>query len=351
MEDGKRYYRLGLFVLVTVLIVAAVLFILGGRSLFQPKLTFETYFQQSVAGLELGAPVKFRGVPLGQVSEILTSSALYERDVPVDRRKTYIVVRATITYDPDLTKEMKQDVAAFVARGIRTQTQLAGITGQQYLSLDFFDPAQYPPLPFDWKPKYQYIPSAPSLTAEIVANAQKFLANLNEADIKDIGQNLNKLIVTANTQLDRLDLDRLSADADVVLNDARAAIRRIDRILAAAPIDDTIRKLDSASTRLDKLLANPGLEQTVGNLGELTGRLRKLADSGDLDRMIRRLAEAADRLDGLIGDNQYDVRVMVQDLRVTADNLRTLSENIKRYPAGALIGGPPEKVQLPARAR
>jgi hypothetical protein len=67
--------------------------------------------------------------------------------------------------------------------------------------------------------------------------------------------------------------------------------------------------------------------------------------------MVRRIAEAADRLDGLIGDNQYDVRVMVQDLRTTADNLRVLSENIKRYPAGALMGGPPEKVQLPARSQ
>ena len=38
--------------------------------------------------------------------------------------------------------------------------------------------------------------------------------------------------------------------------------------------------------------------------------------------MIKRIAEAADRLDALIGDNQYDVLVMVQDLRVTADSLR-----------------------------
>jgi hypothetical protein len=224
-----------------------------------------------------------------------------------------------------------------VARGVRAQTQFAGITGQQHLSPDFFDPANYPPLPFDWTPKYEYVPSAPSFATELFANAQQSLANLNEADIKDIGQNLNKLIVTANTQLDRLDLDRLSADADDVLKDARAAINRIDRILAAAPIDDTALKLDSASTRLDKLLANPGLERTVDNLGDMTGRLRKRADSGELDRIIKRLANAADRLDRLIDDNQYDVRVMVQDLRVTADNLRTLSENIKRYPADALV--------------
>ena len=79
--------------------------------------------------------------------------------------------------------------------------------------------------------------------------------------------------------------------------------------------------------------------------------MRKLADNGDLDRMVKRIDDSAERLDALIGDNQYDDRVIVQDLRVTADNLRVLSETVKRYPAGALIGGPPEKVQLPRNSR
>src|ERR1700752_1995813 len=96
MEEGKRYVRLGLFTVVTVAILVAVLFLLGGRKLFQPTFTFETYFNESVAGLELGAPVRFRGVPLGQVSEILPSAAIYERDVPRDRRREYIVVRVKI---------------------------------------------------------------------------------------------------------------------------------------------------------------------------------------------------------------------------------------------------------------
>ena len=84
MDESKRYFRLGLFVVVTLVVMAAVLFLLGGRKLFQPTFIFETYFNESVAGLELGAPVRFRGVPLGQVSEILTSAATYERDVPLD---------------------------------------------------------------------------------------------------------------------------------------------------------------------------------------------------------------------------------------------------------------------------
>ena len=101
MEEGKRYFRLGVFVLVTLCVLAAVLFLLGGRKLFQPTFTFETYFNESVAGLELGAPVRFRGVPLGQVTEILTSAATYEGDVPLGRRRHYIVVRAKVNFSAE----------------------------------------------------------------------------------------------------------------------------------------------------------------------------------------------------------------------------------------------------------
>ena len=82
MAEETRYRRLGVFVFVALSLCGAVLFLLGGRSLFQPTFTFETYFNEFVAGLDIGSPVRFRGVPLGQVTEILPASTEYERDVP-----------------------------------------------------------------------------------------------------------------------------------------------------------------------------------------------------------------------------------------------------------------------------
>ena len=351
MEETKRYIRLGLFVVVTVFVLATVLFLLGGRKLFQPTFTFESYFNESVAGLELGAPVRFRGVPLGQVSEILTSSATYERDAPLDQRREYIVVRAKVNLSAQEAEQLQREAAELVKRGLRAQTQLAGITGQQYLAIDFLDPAKYPPLEFQWTPKYTYVPSARSFAGEIVANAQALLAGLKAADIKALGQNLNALVVNLDKKVNEVPTAELAARADDVLKNANATIQRIDRILAVAPIDQTLRTISSAAGRLDELLADPGVRQTVDNAAALSSRLRKLADDGDLDRMVKRVGETAERLDALVGDNQYDVRVIVQDLRVTADNLRLLSETIKRYPAGVLVGGPPEKVQLPGTSR
>jgi len=322
MDEGKRYYRLGLFVVVSILALAVLLFVLGGRKLFQPTYTFETYFAESVAGLEIGSPLRYRGVPLGEVSEILDSAAAYERDVPLAERRNYIVVRGKVTLSALEAIQVRRDAPELVKLGLRAQTQLAGITGQQYLALDFLDPAKYPPLEFGWTPKYEYVPSAPSRTGEIIAKAQVFVASLSEVDIKNLGENLNRLLVNLNGKVGELPLAQLSADADNVL-----------------------RKLNATIGRVDPLLAN--LKQSVDNLGVITGSLRRVADRGDLDRTITQIDESIERLNGLLGDNQYDVRIIVQDLRVTADNLRELSATVKRYPAGALISGPPEKVRLP----
>jgi phospholipid/cholesterol/gamma-HCH transport system substrate-binding protein/paraquat-inducible protein B len=316
-QEANRHYRLGLFVLVGLVGMAALLFVLGGRKLFERTYTFETYFAGSVAGLEVGSPLRFRGIPLGSVTQIQSSSSLYEPDVPIGTRHSYVVVRAKVNLDKAAI-QVERDRPEMIRLGLRVQTQLAGISGQQYLALDYLDPAKYPPLPFNWTPEYDYVPSAPSAAAQIVAGAQDLMAKLSEVDVKRLASNLDTLIGKLDDAVDRLQVAELSADA-----------RRV---------------LRTANTRL----ADQRLGQAVDNLASVSASLRAMTERKDLDRLVQRLDEAAARLGGLIADNQYDAKQIVEDLRLTAENLRVLTATIKRYPAGALLGGPPEKVQLPA---
>jgi ABC-type transporter Mla subunit MlaD len=328
MEDAKRYRRLGVFVAVALCLLAVSLFVLGGRKWFEPTFTFETYFDQSVAGLDVGAPVRFRGVPLGRVTAILTSSATYEQTVSLDSRREYIVVRVEINLSGEEANQMRRDAETLAAKGLRAQTQLAGITGQQYLALDFLDPKKYPPLPFAWTPKYPYLPSAPSSAGEIIAKAQTFLASLNEADIKALGQGLNRLVTDLDRKLDEIPVGELT-------NDLKAALKAATGTLA----------------RLNHLAADPALRRTVDNAAFISDRARHMIEDGELDKLVKDLDDTSERLDALVGDNQYDVRATVEDLRATAANLRALSESVKKYPAGVLLGGPPERIQLPGRSR
>ena len=325
MSENKSYFRLGVFVVTAVVIVAAVLFILGGRSLFTPKFKFETYFDQAVDGLDVGAAVKYRGVPLGEVTEITSSFVQYEKSVPFEKRRNYIIVRGQVSSAMSV-EQIKRDFDTMVSHGMRIQTQLQGITGQQYISLDMLDPAANPPLPFDWKPKYAYMPSAPSLAGQIIANVQKFLGSLNEADVQKLSKDVDKLIVDVDDKVKEVRVTDLTNDARAALKDAQDMIVRVDRIL-----DD------------------PNIKRTLDNLAKSTDRLRVVMESGDIDSIIKHIDELARRVDEIVVDNQYDVSVIVQDLRATSANLRAMSDQIKNYPAGALIGGPPAKVQLPGK--
>jgi phospholipid/cholesterol/gamma-HCH transport system substrate-binding protein/paraquat-inducible protein B len=326
-EERKHYYRVGVFVVVSIAALAALIFVLGGRKLFQATYTFETYFDGSVAGLDVGAPVRFRGVTLGQVSEILISGAEYERGTPLSRRHNYIVVRARINLSAAQAEQFRTDWVEMVKMGLRAQTQLAGISGQLFLALDFLDAEKHPPLEFHWTPDYDYFPSAPNTTAQLLANTQLFMAKLSELDVEKLGERLNGLLVKLNEAVERLQVPELSAAAQKVLKSANASFARLNR-----------------------QLANPELAHGIDNFAAITASLRAMTERGDLDRTIKQLDEAAARLSGLMADNQYDARAIVEDLRVTAGNLRALSATIKRYP-GVLIGGPPEEVHLPENSQ
>jgi phospholipid/cholesterol/gamma-HCH transport system substrate-binding protein/paraquat-inducible protein B len=131
----------------------------------------------------------------------------------------------------DRIQRLGRDAADLVKSGLRAQTQLAGITGQQYLALDVLDPQKYPPLPFDWTPRNVYIPSAPSSTGAIIAGVQSFLANLDKADVQALGQNLNALLANLNKKISEVQVAELSNQALAVLGDAHAG-GRIDDLLS-----------------------------------------------------------------------------------------------------------------------
>ena len=369
MAEKQPYFRLGLFVLITLILLFCFLFFLGGRALFKPTLTFETYFDQSVSGLEVGAQVEFRGVPIGHVTEILMSSPLYEIDVPLGKRRDYVVVRAQVSGNAAQVKQWQHDWPEFVKLGLRAQTQLAGITGQQFLALNHENPTQYTPLPFDWEPEYPYIPSVPSLAGQIVTKFQEFLASFNSSDLEGLGKNLNQLIVSLNQKINQIPVGELSIEARGVLEETRSFMQQAKQIIAAMPINQavanfsktsghldkllsdpaipqTLRNVASASARIDELLARP-VRQTMDNAAVFTAHLSKIAETGKIDRLVSQLDQTIQRIDTLVGNNQYDVRVIVQDLRVTASNLRSLSETAKRYPAGILFGEPPAKSDMP----
>src|ERR671915_1615010 len=85
------YFKIGLFVISAILIGISGVIALGLGSIFQKKNLAETYIEESVQGLDVGSPVKFRGVLIGKVEQITLTSVEYST------RRRYVLVRFDIS--------------------------------------------------------------------------------------------------------------------------------------------------------------------------------------------------------------------------------------------------------------
>jgi paraquat-inducible protein B len=131
----------GGFVLGAIGLATAVVVVWGSGRFFRHTVTFVSYFSGSVNGLNLGAPVKFRGVQIGSVIEIRSRM---ERAGTVNPEQFRIPVWFEL--DPKQISELggtivldRVQIDEMIAQGLRAQLQLESIvTGVLYLGVDFF---------------------------------------------------------------------------------------------------------------------------------------------------------------------------------------------------------------------
>jgi phospholipid/cholesterol/gamma-HCH transport system substrate-binding protein/paraquat-inducible protein B len=340
----QNYFKLGLFVVVAVAALLAMLVLLGGHSLFERKYIVETYFNESISGLTVGSPVEFRGVPLGKVTEISIASNRYQPGRPIIERAPYVLVRMELRgIDPAAFGQLQEAVNA----GLRVQAQLAGITGQLYLSLALLDPVRHPKIPVPWKPAYPYIPSAPSTSNRIIENVERLLSDLQQAKIGELAQNLNRLAIALETRVDAIPAKEIGREALATLTSVRSTVAHVDKVIAGSGLDATLHSAERATARAEAILSNPAFDSVPGDIAALTQRTRSLVDDPRISEVIVNANRLLVRLDDLVGSTDDDARASVEDLRASMDNLRALTESARRYPAGLIFGAPPPPVLLP----
>jgi ABC-type transporter Mla subunit MlaD len=352
MALKANYFKLGLFVIGAIVALVALLIIIGSGRAFQTKIPIETYFNESVQGLDIGSKVKYRGVVIGEVTKISFTYVKYQLDKPMSERRRYVLVEAQL--QPKLlggrvATEITgpESMPAEVERGLRVRIAPQGITGTSYLEIDYIDPPP-PLLPIDWTPDYAYIPSAPSTVTALVNSASEIMDRLHNLDVEGTVANLNKLMVTTTEKIAAIDTKVLSDRADRVLAKVESTL---DNFATKKVSDETVAllaELRESNAELRKTLANPALQKLPDDAAAAIARVRSIVDDPNLPRTIAHLSQTLARLDRILGTGESDITVTIGNLRQITDNLRDLSEDTKRYPANVIFGAPPNP---PERAK
>jgi ABC-type transporter Mla subunit MlaD len=350
-----NYYKLGLFVIGAAIAGVATLLIVGSGRWFTPKLTVETYFNESVQGLEIGSKVRYRGVEIGSVTRISFTYTRYQLDRPMAERARYVLVEAEL--QPRLLGGRAaagdfadpSNAAAETERGLRVRLAPQGITGTSYLEIDYVDPAANPPLPIGWTPESIYIPSARSTLTSFIDAAAEIIERLHNLDIEGTVANLNRLMATTNARIADLDTKALGKQTERTLAKIEStmdglATRRIsdEAVALLKELRDTNADLKSTLAGAKATIEDPAWRQVPKDASAAIADMRKVVSDPRLPATLGHLERTLGRLDRLTGGGETDLSSTIANLRQITDNLRQLTEDAKRYPANVLFGQPPQ---------
>ena len=296
-NSNPNYFRLGVFVIAAIAVLISVILIFGSGQLFKKSFYVETYIKQSVTGLDVGAAVRFRGVKVGQVTMIGLTGDIYEKEVPFNHRRQYVIVRMQI-FGENVDVEQIQD---FVKNGLRARVRSMGITGVNYIEFDFLpkSASENPELPYSWKPEYPVIPSLPNQADEIISGIQKLIDGVNQLNINGTQQKFDQLLANLN-------------------------------ILMAG---------DGKN--------NQGLISSVKDLNVILERIAKVTDKDELNVLMRELVGAMVALRQTITTMQGDTQFTMENLKQTSEQLNEFSRIASQSPSSLIWGEPPPRIIPP----
>jgi paraquat-inducible protein B len=197
-------------------------------------LQFVAVFDQSVRGLDKGAPVDFRGFDIGEVVSINT-------DIDARAEKVFIPVTLNIYPDRLRTRARKQTAALtpaerkefidrMVANGLRAQLRTGNLlTGQRYVALDF-DPHALK-AGINWSSSPPELPTSGGSLEELQTAIASIAAKIDKMPLQQIGSDVQQTLRSANKLVQRLDSE-VTPEARGMLVDARKTLANADRLLA-----------------------------------------------------------------------------------------------------------------------
>ncbi len=318
MSAKPNYFRIGLFIVIGIAIMVGTLIALGVGQFFKPRIYIETYVDGTVQGVDVGTPVKFRGVQIGKVSDINFTFNEYGAPGQVDRYN-YVTILMEIQKEmfPGMFKEnLTSLIEKNVKQGMRARIEPLGITGSNYIEINYVtDPAQFPALEVDWKPHYYYIPSAPGQLTNILDSMNNIMRQVEQLNLSGMSKSVTDVLDNLNKAITDAQVSKLSSDMQQLMTQIKSAI-------------------DSA------------------NIGPLSDDARKLLASleksnADLQKILKNI-EPASRL------NAEQIKSIVSSLKVTTDNFAQFSAEVKAKPSLLLWGTPkaqPTATPTPRKSR
>lgn len=318
---------IGGFVFGAVILSVAALFFFGRGGLFSQKENYILFFDRSVKGLSVGAPVMFRGVRIGQVADITVhvNPDNYTFNIPV-----------VIRIDPNSIEQINGDQATLIrlarpdaikmliAKGLRAQLQLQSlVTGQLFVQLDM-----YPGTSFSMSEVTAPYPEIPTIPSEL----EELTRSIENIPIEEVVSKLMSTLTGVEELVHSPDLANALFKLNHGMSEFRQTVKNLD-----SGIGQTLEKLDLTMASIREL--STSLKGEAVPLAT-SARQTLAATQSAMLQSEQALAGIAQTLEGNT-EIGFELRQTLEEIRKAARALKQLSEEIERHPEILLRGKNP----------
>jgi paraquat-inducible protein B len=327
---------IGAFVVGAVALAVIAVFVLGGGRLFERKDKFVSYFEGSVKGLDVGAPVQLKGVSIGQVTEI---SLLFDPDDMSFLNR--VVFESSPGQAPTIgdlkagqahkgqkktLEDTEQGMAELINRGLRIKLEMQSIvTGKLLLAMDFYPESSV--TLYGLEADLIEVPTVPTDLEKLTKTLEKLPMEDLFYDIKDTVSSIKQLVGSPALAEAIGSLNAALGDLQDVMADVKATT--VPQVNAAfESIGGLARNLNAQVTPMTASITDAALESRhlVKNLNDEFGEVLQAA-RGALDqaavtlKSVEELAEEDSFFQRDLGDTLTEVERAARAVRQLADTL------------------------------
>ena len=302
----------GMFVLGAFVLIVVGLVSFRSAHLFSRPQRFVAYFRETVQGLDLGSNVKLRGVRVGRVVSIRVRYEIGVWPAPVAVVGELDINAIADANGTTIKLTDRATLTRLVEEGLRARLDLVGITGLQFVQLDFRDPRVFPAPSTSPGAEGVEVPTVPSEVSELMANLSKIVLDLKKADFAEVAQSAKALLATANQKVGELDFkalgERVTAAADAIAAvagspDTRAVLTNVTQtvLVLQATLAKVDQQIEPLRGELEKSLqsfrgAAESVSQLVAGRGKVgLGAVDVLRQVSDATASLQRLADFVQR--------------------------------------------------------
>jgi len=293
---------IGLFVIMGTLIGVVFIVWMGASKYFEKGVTYVTYFDESVQGLQMDSSVKYRGVEVGRVLKI---------GVAPDNK----LVEVT----------MKINFREGAESNLVAQLRAAGITGLVFIELDQRQKDETllgPEMAFI--PAYPVIASRPSDIRMIMKGLVDIYENIQKFDFKGISHDVKDAAKSVGRFFNNERMAETMKHVESVSMSLDSTTQKIDRMIADGKVDKVLLEAQKSLSETRQLIAELRSELAMVKMSDTAGRANRFLDH--LDRTTRKVS--------------YNMEETLESIKSNSENLNKLLEKLNQNPSALIFSSP-----------